>query len=172
MTDDQILERVLRFEGGFVNHPLDRGGATNFGITAAVLGRHRGLGRDATVAEIQALTRAEAIAIYKANYIAKPKFDQIKDDNLRLIVVDSGVLHGTGRAAQWLQAAVGATIDGAVGQDTITKLDAKGPNFDVVCRSVLTSRFKLIGEILRKNPKQVVFAAGWLNRASDLLEFA
>ena len=51
MTDDEIIARVLRFEGGFVNNPLDRGGPTNLGITASELGRIRGLGRTATVAE-------------------------------------------------------------------------------------------------------------------------
>src|SRR5262245_46508530 len=82
MTDDEIIERILKFEGGFVNNPFDKGGPTNLGITAAELGRVRNLGRPATIEEIQGLTRAEAISIYKKSYIADPKFDQVPDMNL------------------------------------------------------------------------------------------
>ncbi len=171
MTDDDIIDRVLKYEGGFTNNPADRGGPTNFGITAAELGRTRGLNRPATVAEIQALTRAEAVNIYQASYIKTPHFDQIADGNLRLIVVDCGVLHGVGRAAKWLQTALGVTVDGAVGQQTVNALNdpAKGPRAG---RGVLTLRFQFIGALLQSDPSQLVFAAGWLNRAADLIQFA
>jgi len=170
MTDDEIIARVLRFEGGFVNNPLDRGGPTNLGITASELGRIRGLGRTATVAEMQALTREEAASIYVQNYIKAPKFNEIADGALRLIVVDSGVLHGVTRAAKWLQQALGVSVDGVVGDQTkkaLATADAAS-----VGRGVLKSRFKFIGAILQSNPSQVVFAAGWLNRVSDLLDVA
>ncbi len=34
-TDAQIIDAILRREGGFVDHPADRGGATKYGITHA-----------------------------------------------------------------------------------------------------------------------------------------
>jgi len=71
---DAILDRIIRREGGYVNHPADRGGATNFGITAQTLGNWRKLGRPATVAEVMALTETEARAIYRQQYIAGPGF--------------------------------------------------------------------------------------------------
>ena len=55
MTDDAILEGVLVREGGFADHPADRGGATRYGITAATLGSWRKLGRQATREEVRAL---------------------------------------------------------------------------------------------------------------------
>ena len=64
-TIEQILDDILRREGGYVNHPADRGGPTNFGITAQTLGSWRKLGRPATAAEVQALTEPEARAIYR-----------------------------------------------------------------------------------------------------------
>ena len=33
---EQCLKHILQFEGGYVNHPADRGKATNYGITQHV----------------------------------------------------------------------------------------------------------------------------------------
>jgi lysozyme family protein len=170
MTDDDIIARILAFEGGFMNHALDRGGATNFGITASELGRARALGRPATVAEVEALTRGEAASIFQRNYIVGPGYGRVTDGNLRMIVVDAAVLHGAGRATKWLQQALGVTVDGVIGTQTTDALAA--PAGARAGRDLLAIRFKFIGAILKGNPKQVVFAAGWLNRVADLLKFA
>lgn len=162
-----IIERVLQSEGGFVNHPADKGGATNFGITAARLGEWRKLGRPATAAEVQALTRDEARQIYQAWYVTQPKFDRITDDYLRTVVVDSGVLYGTGRAARWLQEALGVTADGVIGQQTLAALATRNPG--TVARRVLALRVKRIGQVVSADQSQLVFLAGWLNRTADLL---
>ena len=53
---EQMIDDVIRREGGFVDHPHDRGGPTNFGITQATLSRH--LGRPASVADVRRLSRA------------------------------------------------------------------------------------------------------------------
>lgn len=169
MTDDDIIEHVLKYEGGFVNNPLDRGGATNFGITAAELGHVRRLNRPATVAEVQNLARAEAISIYRANYIAQPRFSDIADPALRLVVVDSGVMHGVGRATKWLQQALNVATDGQIGDGTVAALSKATPL--EVSRRVLALRFGFIGALLKAQPKQVVFAPGWLNRVADLMQF-
>jgi lysozyme family protein len=55
---------VLKHEGGFVDHPADPGGATNFGITHKTLGAWRREPADAKA--VKALTRKEAGEIYRA----------------------------------------------------------------------------------------------------------
>lgn len=167
MTNEDIIRRVLRYEGGFVNDPLDRGGATNRGITAATLGAWRKLGRAATVDEVRDMPEAEAIAIYTRNYIERPSFDRIADMNLRMITVDAGVLHGTARAAKWLQIALGVGADGAIGNRTITALDAANPAR--IVRQMLAARYAFFGDILAANPAQKRFARGWFARVTDLL---
>ena len=69
------VARVLAVKGGYVEHRVDRGGATKHGITRARLAQHRG--RRVTKAEVRALDRVEAIAIYKAVY-----WDALKADEL------------------------------------------------------------------------------------------
>ncbi len=39
---DQLVDALIEREGGYVDHPLDRGGVTNFGITEAVARAHGG----------------------------------------------------------------------------------------------------------------------------------
>ena len=36
MNIEQYLEELIKREGGYVNNPADRGGATKYGITQAV----------------------------------------------------------------------------------------------------------------------------------------
>ena len=43
---EKALELVLHHEGGYVDHPKDPGGATNYGVTKKVYERY--LGRECT----------------------------------------------------------------------------------------------------------------------------
>lgn len=71
----QIAEEIVAREGGFVNDPDDPGGATNHGVTIHTL-RRLGLdvNRDSRidVADVKALTRARAVAIYLEHYFKRP----------------------------------------------------------------------------------------------------
>jgi lysozyme family protein len=97
----RALSHVLAHEGGFVNHPADPGGATNLGVTRAALSAWRG--RPAAIADVRALTRAEAAALYRARY-----WDAIGGDSLPagldLAVFDLAVNSGVGRARRMLKA--------------------------------------------------------------------
>ena len=118
------LAFVLEREGGYVDDPLDPGGATNLGITLATLGawRHTAVTKD----DVKNLTTADADAIYRANY-----WNAVHADNLPagvdLMVFDCAVNTGNGRSARMLQAAVGATQDGAIGPATLAAVNAKDP---------------------------------------------
>ena len=71
----QIAEEIVAREGGFVNDPDDPGGATNHGVTIGTLRR---LGIDVNrdtridVADVKALTRAQAVEIYLEHYYRRP----------------------------------------------------------------------------------------------------
>lgn len=110
------LSRVLAHEGGFVNHPLDPGGATNLGITRATLAQARG--RPVSVADVAALTRAEAAAIYRRAYWDTVRGDDLPD-GIDLAVFDLAVNSGPSRAARLLQRVLGVAEDGRIGPRTL-----------------------------------------------------
>jgi len=165
---DTILDEIIRREGGYVNHPADRGGPTNFGITAQTLGSWRKLGRPATAAEVQALMEAEARAIYRQQYITDPGFESITHPALLHLLVDSGIHSGPKRAVQWLQTALGVTADGVIGPKTRAALAAANPG--VLYGKVLGQRLRHLGRMITHDPKQSAFAAGWMNRMAEFVE--
>lgn len=71
----EIATEIVAREGGFVNDPDDPGGATNHGVTIHTLRR---LGIDVNrdsridVADVKALTRAQAVEIYLRHYYEGP----------------------------------------------------------------------------------------------------
>jgi len=166
LTTDEILDEVLRREGGYVDHPADRGGPTNRGITAATLGAWRTMGRPATREEVQALTMHEARVIYTQQYVTAPRFDRIPDLRLRALLVDFGVHSGPTRAVRALQRAVDVPADGVIGPMTLRALALADGS--AVYRSVLQERGELLAALLQRDASQREFAAGWIRR---LMEF-
>ncbi len=168
MNDNDIIDHVLKYEGGYVNNPNDKGGATNFGITAATLGSWRHLLVPATPAEVMAMPRSEAQAIYKARYIDAPGFGAIADDRLRMVVVDCAVLYGPKRATLWLQTALGVSADGFIGPATLGALAGADPL--AVAKAVIGYRYQRIRDRVAADPSQMIFFDGWMNRTNDLLK--
>lgn len=115
------LDHVFKFEGGYVDHPRDPGGATNMGITIGALSAF--IRRRATKAEVKNLSRETAAMIYKRNYWNKVRGDDLPA-GLDLVAFDAGVNSGIRRGAQWLQRAIGVAADGKIGKQTIARANA------------------------------------------------
>ncbi len=114
----KCLDHVFKFEGGYVDHPRDPGGATNMGITIGTLSAH--LGRPATKQEVRDLSRDTAAMIYKRKYWNVVRGDDLPD-GMDLVAFDGGVNSGPSRGARWLQRGLGVTADGKIGPQTIGK---------------------------------------------------
>jgi lysozyme family protein len=108
---------VLGVEGGEVDHPRDPGGHTKYGVTQTTLDRAHALiaGLPANVGD---LTGAHALQVYEALYWRPVRGDELPLP-LALLTFDAAVNQGPERAAQFLQAAVGASVDGRVGDRTV-----------------------------------------------------
>lgn len=159
MSFEVFVERVLSHEGGFVDHPSDPGGATNFGITQAVARQNGYQG------EMRSLSRAQAIQIYRQQYWDKIQGDQLPPA-VAFQVFDAAVNHGVGNAARWLQEAVGASIDGAIGPKTVSATKFKPP-----CEVVVNFNAKRI-KFYTKLGTFSAFGKGWMNRVAGNLEWA
>lgn len=101
---EPALAFTLAYEGGYVDHPADPGGATNMGITIRTLGNWRG--RPVTKAEVRALSKEEAAKIYRANDWNKAGCDGLAP-GVDLCTFDVAVNSGPGRALAWLPLAMG-----------------------------------------------------------------
>jgi lysozyme family protein len=155
-TDHEIVAMILAHEGGiYTNHPADRGGPTKWGITIPVLSAFRGW--DATVFDIQTLTRDEAAEIYTLKFI-RP-FDGLALP-VRSNVIDMGVNAGTYRAAILLQQAMGVDVDGKVGPKTRSATFARDWNSIYV-----GFRLAFYEDLIRANASQGAFRRGWRSRA-------
>jgi len=159
----KCVDIVLAKEGGFSNHPADKGGATNFGITLDTLGRWRKERGDSTttVDDVKNLTRDEACEVYRTNYWNKLKCDDLPA-GIDLVTFDFGVNAGPGRAAKLLQNAVGAKDDGSVGDATIAATKVKQPQ--ELIRKLCDLRLNYYRQLSNFD----TFGRGWTNRNNDV----
>lgn len=153
------IDAVLAHEGGYVDHPADPGGATNRGITIAVLAEYRG--KPVTKDDVRALTEAEARAIYRARY-----WTPIRGDDLHpavaYVTMDAAVNSGVSRAARWLQQAVGVAADGAIGPRTIDAAAKADPAH--VVETCCAERLAFL-QSLKTWP---MFGRGWERRVREV----
>jgi lysozyme family protein len=118
------LSHVLVHEGGWADHPRDPGGATMKGVTIAVFRRF--YGEEKSKQDLHDITNEQLQHIYKTGYWDKCKCDDLPS-GVDYAVFDAAVNSGPGRSSKWLQAAIGANQDGAIGPNTLAKVQAIEP---------------------------------------------
>lgn len=176
---ESLLAAVIEREGGFVDHPDDRGGPTNWGITQATLAAVRGA--HVTKDDVRALSRDQALAIYRQRYVADPGFDRVSaiSPAIAAELVDTGVNMGPAAATKLLQRCLNALNlrgalypdmgepDGRIGQVTLaalrTYLGARQRDGErVLLRALNCLQGARYFELAEKNPSQESFLYGWL----------
>lgn len=168
MTFEQALERVLRYEGGFVDHPDDPGGATNFGITQATYDAWRS-SKGLMLASVRHITRREVEAIYRERYWQPAKCDELPA-SLRLPHFDAAVNCGVTNAIKFLQRSLHVSADGIIGP--ITRRALQDAPESRLAHDLLWERLRYYHAIAgRRRPDGRdlrVFLLGWLARVLDL----
>lgn len=166
---DILAPFILSFEGGYVNHPNDKGGATNKGVTLATWRVNgRDINGDGKIDEedLKLITEEEAIAIMKKNYWDKLKADDIKSQSIANLIVDWGWGSGPVTAAKKIQRIVGAEADGIVGPKTIAAINAQDP--EALFKKIHNERKLHFESIVRNDPSQQVFLKGWMRRLDSI----
>jgi len=172
---ERLLDDVIEREGGFVDHPADRGGATCFGVTEAVARAHGYRGA------MRHLPRDEALAIYRRLYWLRPRFDQVARRAPRIAaeLFDTGVNMGPAVAAAFLQRALTAlnrqgrdfadlVPDGRIGPATLAALDgfleARGARGGetVLLRALEALQGERYLRLAERRPANEAFLYGWL----------
>lgn len=157
------LAQILKHEGGYADHPADPGGATNMGITHKTLARWRGVEPwwDLPKAEVAALKRAEASAIYKALYWERCRASALPA-GVDLAVFDYAVNSGPVRAIRTLQALVGVVRDGFIGPVTLAAVRKRDPR--AVIEAICDQRMSF----LQRLANWASFGRGWTSRVADV----
>lgn len=191
--------RLLKVEGGdrFVDDPVDRGGATKFGISLRFLVAEGKIDLDGDGfadfdldmdgdidgQDVRKLTRGDAKFLYHRCFWKRLDADSF----LRPVgemLFDQGANGGLTAARKMLQTAINAciakyrldiaplTIDGVLGEKTRAAMDA------VIALPAASTTAIVIAykdavkaryrAIVAANPSQKRFLAGWLNRANEL----
>lgn len=166
---ENMINALIAREGGYVNHPADRGGPTNYGITRQTLAAWRG--RSVTTDEVKRLDRSEAAEIYRASYYFGPGIDSLPVA-IQAQVFDIAVNSGPRTSIRLLQRALnrcgaGVKEDGVLGPATRAAA-ASYSGADINCELVGV-RLRFYDDIVAGDPRQRAFIDGWRKRANVFL---
>lgn len=146
---NEVFEKALKFvlcwEGGYVNNPNDKGGATNKGITQTTYNAWlRSKGQN--LKDVRHITDSEVKEIYYNNYWLAAGCDKMSE-KFAILCFDTAVNMGVSRCKEFLE---------------YSKYTY--PDKFIIARIRKYSEFAKVGN-------QKVFLQGWLNRILDLERF-
>lgn len=164
-----LLPFILKWEGGFVNDPLDKGGATNMGVTIATwrkVGYDKDGDGDIDVTDLKLLTEADVLnRVLKPHYWDRWQADRINSQAVANILVDW--VWGSGASGIKIpQRLLGLKQDGIVGSVTLTTVNNTDPL--VLFNSIKAERKAFLLRIVERDPSQKRFIKGWLNRLNSI----
>jgi lysozyme family protein len=191
---EHAFAELLGIEGGFVDDPVDRGGATKYGISLRFLKAEGAIDEDLDGyadfdldmdgdidgADIRKLTVGDAKSLYKRSFWQVLECESFPRP-IGEMLFDQGVNGGNHAAKKLLQQAINAVlragqyrsiplkVDGQIGEKARRAFDsmwARHPGqLAIEYREAVKDRYVAI---VRRNPSQAKFLKGWLNRAERL----
>ncbi len=172
MTPDfqRALAFVLKAEGGYTNHPADRGGPTNKGILQREYDQYR-RDKGLPAADVRNIPSTEVADIYLHDYWLAGRCDRMPWP-VSLAHFDACVNTGhLSQAAKFLQRTVGTRSDGLIGPLTLGALTAavERESPGALAGRLARQRIAFYRELAKRDPERRAFLKGWLNRVAALL---
>ena len=166
---DEIIDDIIEKEGGYVNHPDDRGGPTNLGIT--LITAKSWFGPSYTEESLKELTKEQAKKIYKKAFYIDTGFNLLPE-HIQASVIDAAVMSGPRRATRILQETINTfklgrlVVDGILGPLTYREARAMDQLWGPwLINNYADIRILYYIRIVVNNTSQLVFLKGWVNRA-------
>ena len=163
----KAIPNILRWEGGYSNHPNDTGGCTMKGVTIGVYRKY--YGKSMSCDDLKRITDEQWLTIFKTGYWDKLQGDKIENQSIADLCIDMCWGSGTVTAIRKIQRCLGTTDDGIVGPKTLALLN--GQDRAGIHAKLKEMRRIWFLNIVQNNPKKKVFLKGWLNRL-DTYTFA
>ena len=157
---------ILKWEGGWSDHPADRGGKTMMGITLSTWQYYcTKNGRTGTAESLGAITREEWREVLKDMFWDRIHGDLIVSQSVANIICDwvwaSGSYGITG-----VQRILGVKVDGICGYKTLKAINTRSPK--ELFNDIKQARLADVDKVIKAHPDQAVFRNGWINRINDL----
>lgn len=171
------FKKTAAFEGGYANHPNDKGGETYKGIARKIwsqwagwkiIDRYKGSPHSAKEMSKVLAGNIELEGMveefYKAHFWKQIKGDELINQLVADNIYDFAVNSGVARAIKYAQRIVGAHEDGIIGAKTIKAINANTHDFVVKYKA---SRLLFVNKIVARDQTQEVFLNGWVNRVKN-----
>jgi len=168
-TFEILANKLFKWEGGFSDDPVDRGGATNRGVTLATwhsVGYDKDGDGDIDREDVRLLSPADCREVLRRCYWNRWRGDEINDEAVAAMLVDW--LWCSGRWGIVIpQRILGVTADGVAGPVTIRRVNQADASRFLI--RIYNSRLAFIRNIIRNDPSQKKFEKGWMRRLNDFL---
>lgn len=178
----ELINEIIKIEGGYVDDPTDSGGETNFGITKNVAHKF------GFTKSMKNLTKEIAFEIYEKGYWDRLFLNDIckLDDKIARNLFDTGVNMGIYAAGDFLQRSLNALNykekyfenlkkDGVLGKATLAALQTflkhKQLKGIIVLNRMLNSlKCEYYIKIAERRPDQKKYIFGWIKNRVNFKE--
>jgi len=174
---ERAFLKTAAFEGGYANHPDDKGGETYKGIARnmwpqwggwKIIDRyktspHSSKQMSAVLGgNIELEDMVEAF--YRAHFWNKIKGDDLNNQLTADNIYDFAVNSGVSRAIKYAQRIVNVEEDGIIGAKTIKAINQ---NIEGFVTNYKSARLTFLAKIVSRDSSQSVFMNGWRTRVQN-----